>query len=421
MFNLIKKDFAILSKTKSDLLELLFMPFILLIILGFSLGNVFMSEFSIDTFKVGLVNEQTTAKSLDRFEADLQEDGLPAPAIAELLTAAEESDPEKALTRLLQDESLEELMETQNFDSEKAAEEAIASEEIRSYIRIPENFSYNAWKSLYLNEENGAELILNTQSDGITGNILQSVVNSFIGQYNVESSIAIATQGEAEVSTDSSEYGEVVQLSVEEPINAFQYYTIGMGVMFALFTAPSLATRAFKEKEQHVFGRMMLSGMRPLTYLVSKFISGTSITFVQLITLFTLSTVVFGTFADKELGFWIALLTLTASYALFVGSLTSILTSVSLYSNNSSTVGFFGSFVSVFAFLGGSFTPVDQFSEALKKVGNWTPNGAAMTSYLQLLQGFSLQEVFPLMSRIITLTVIALVVSVWIFPKRRLE
>jgi ABC-2 type transport system permease protein len=422
MFNLVFKDFLTISKSKSDLLELLFMPFILIAILGFALGGLLMNDPTIETFQVGVVNEQNFEQDLNRFEDALNEQGVPEAAVAELIRSAEEIEPVHLLEELMKDEELREFMVAEEFEDAEAAKTALEQDEIAGYVTIPEGFSYAVWEAVFQQEDAAANLEVAIQTDAsYSGNILQSVVSTFSDQYNLETSIALATNGQAEAAHNPINHGEVMQLSVEEPVSAFQYYTIGMGVMFALSTAPTLASRAFKEKEQHVFGRIMLSGMPPLKYLTSKLISGTLITFVQLLILFLFSTLVFGTFRGRDMDFWIDMIYTTGLYALLMGSLSSLLTSISLNANDNTTVNFFGSFVSVFAFLGGSFTPVEQFSESLKQVGNWTPNGAAMTSYLQIMQEFDFQEVWPLMARVVGMTIVAIIAAVFVFPKRRLD
>ncbi|MDN6640461.1 MAG: ABC transporter permease [Tetragenococcus sp.] len=464
MFNLIKKDFLTLFKSKSELIELLLMPLFLIAILGFALGDVLMGDGGIDTFDVGIVNEQNFEADLDRLEEDLLEEGLPEEirddivsgaeeelleegvpeeAVDEIIADAEEDlldegleetvdefvsnaediDPANMLTDLLEDEDFEDLMIIHEFDDAQSAEEALDEDELAGYITIPEEFSYDVLRSIYFDEASQATLEVAGQDEGaISSSILQSVVHSFVDQYNLETSIALATDGEAELEEEEDrDYGEIMQLSVEEPVDAFQYFTIGMGVMFALSTAPALASRAFKEKEQHVFGRIMLAGKKPLIYLSSKMASGTLITLVQLSILFIISTLFFGIFDGKDTDFWVNMIYVTGLYSLVVGSITSLLTSISLYANDNSTANLVGSFVPVLGFLGGSLTPVDQFSETLQQLGNWLPNGAVMTSYLQIFQGFGFQDVLPLMVRIIGVTIVCLVLAVIIFPKRRLD
>lgn len=422
MFNLVKKDFLTLSKSRSDLIELLLMPFILISILGFALGNLLFGTGSIDTFDVALVNEQTISEDLSRLEERFDEEGFREEVTEELLVTAEQTDPISIFEDMMNSEELQDIMVVREFNSVEEAREALEEDEVAGLITIPEFFSYDVWEAVFFEEESTAALDVVVQNlEQIQGTIIRSVTNNFVEEYNIGASIALATDGQADVEENTNEFGGINQLSTEEPVNAFQYYTIGMGVMFALSTAPALALRSYKEKEQHVFSRIMLSGRKPLTYLSSKMISSTLITFVQLIILFVLSTLIFGTFSGRDTQSWLNILYTTGLYSIFVGSLTSALTSLSLYANNNSTAGFFSSFVSVLAFLGGSFTPVDQFSEALRNLGNWTPNGAAMTSYLQLLQGFSFDEIMPLMVRVIGMTIVMLVVSVMIFPKRRLD
>lgn len=422
MLNLVKKDFLTISKTKSDLIELLLMPLILIVILGFALGNVLLGGSSIEAFTVGVINEQSVSDDLERLENQFIAEGYPEPVITRLIEQAEEINPTEMLNDLLNHEDFKDLLIIKEFSDETTAREAVDTEEVTGYITFSENFNYTLWENLFLDEEMPATLDVSVLSeDSLYSNIFLSVLTSFIEEFNLESSIAIATEGQAEESTQDDDYGQVIRLSVEEPINSFQYYTIGMGVMFALYCAPAIASRAFVEKTQNVYGRIMIAGTKPLTYLGSKLFSTTIITFVQLTILFIVSNLLFGTFSGRELDFWLDMFYITAIYSFLVGSIGALLTSFTLYANNTTTANFFGSFISIFAFLGGSFTPVNQFSDTLTQIGNWTPNGAMMTVYLQLLQGFNLHEVLPLVTRVIGMFIVFIIIAIVVFPKRRLS
>ncbi|MCC5895670.1 MAG: ABC transporter permease [Alkalibacterium sp.] len=424
MFELIKKDSLILSRSRSDLTELLFMPFILIAILGLALGNLTMTEFNINAFPVAVVHEQTTAESLNNWESELEERGVPSEGVRALVAQAEDVAPGEQVDYLFNSEEIQEWMTVEEYSSAEAAQAALDDGDISGVIIIPEGFNEAVWSALFLEEEGTHALTLEVQNvESVTTDILRSVLTTYANQFNLEASIAIATEGEADTANQQEEsYGEVTNLTAADPITSFQYYTIGMGAMFALHTAPALASRAFLEKKQHVFGRLMISGTKPLTYLGSKLVSGTLITFIQLGILFGLSTLIFGTFRGYALNFWIDLSIVSFAFSLVVGSITSLLTSISLYSDSNTSSSFFGGIiVTLFAFIGGSFTPVEQFSESLRALGNWTPNGAMMTSYLQLMQGFSLTEVAPLIIRVIGMTAVLLVTSVVLFPKRRLD
>lgn len=424
MFQLIKKDTLILLRSRSDLTELLFMPFILIAILGLALGNLSMTDFNINAFPVAVVYEGNIEQSLENWAVELRESDYPEEAVSALVTQAEEIAPGEQINSILASEDIQEWMTAESFATVESAETALDEGDVAGVIIIPEEFNEAVWSALFLDEGDALPLTLEVQNiDSVTSDIIRSVLTTYANQFNLEASIALASEGEAETADQQQDsYGEVTNLTAASPITSFQYYTIGMGVMFALYTAPALASRAFHEKKQHVFGRLMISGTKPLTYLGSKLVSGTIITFIQLVILFGLSTLIFGTFRGYSTRFWIDLGMVSFVFSLVVGSITSLLTSLSLYSNSESSSSFFGGVViTLFAFIGGSFTPVEQFSESLRTLGNWTPNGAMMTSYMQLMQGFNLFEVAPLIIRVAGMTVILLAVSVILFPKRRLD
>lgn len=406
------------------MMELLLMPFLLISILGFALGNLLLTEFSIEPFPVAVVEEETTAEAREAFDLQLADSGMAEAERSQLMAVTEELNARDELLNVLESDEIGEWIIVEEMTSRQEAEEALEAGDVRGVIVIPDGFSTNLWENVLLNEEAVSELdlaLLDVQS--VPSDIIRSVTTTFVDRFNLELSVALALEGEEEtVSAAGTEYGEIVSLNTEEPITSFQYYTIGMGMMFALHTAPALASRAYKEKEQHVFGRLIVSGTKPLNYLLSKLVSGTWITFVQILILFALSTLIFGTFSGRDLSFWVdaGLATLILSFV--VGAITSLLTSITLYSNsNASSSTFGGLIITVFAFLGGSFTPVEQFSESLKILGNWTPNGAMMTSYLQLMQGFSLGEVYPLLLRVVVMAILLIALSIVIFPKRRLD
>lgn len=420
MFNLIKKDFMTLSN--SDLGSLLLMPIILIVVLGSALNGLIGEDATIETFNVGIVTEQNFDENLNQFENELSNQGLPPQASEPMLATARETDPEAILLDTINSEEFSEIITVKEYTSTDEANTDLENENIEGIITIPENFSYQSWDNLFLDGDQPAELDLVTRTeDSFYGSILESILTTFVEKYNLEMSITQATDGQAKASTTSSVNEGRTYLTVEEPVNAFQYYTLAMGVMFALFTAPSLASNAFREKEQHVFGRIMLSGTKPLSYLTSKLISGTLITFVQLAILFVSTTLIFGTFSSFGIDVWLNMFYITSLYSLLVGSVTAFLTSMALSADNITTVNFFSSFIAIFSFLGGSFVPVETFSETLKDIGNWTPNGASLTSYLQAIQGFEFAEYWPLMLRVVGMTLVLIVVAYVVFPKRRLD
>ncbi|MFL2124744.1 ABC transporter permease [Marinilactibacillus psychrotolerans] len=422
MFNLLKKDLLTLSKNKSEMIELLLTPFLLISILGFALGNLMNNTSSpIETGKIGIVNQQNYEEDLSRLEEDLENENIPEETMKKLLDSSVSIDPINQLKTFLRSDEIKEIMEVKDFDDIKLAEKALENDEIQGIIEIPKEFSYNTWRNVLFEDKATTNFDLKVQDKSqLNAVVLESLLNSFVEEYNLQSSIAMTDKEKVNLD-NSNNNGKMINISTEDPVNSFQYYTIGMGVFFAFSTGTIIAARSYREKEQHVFARIMLTNTSPNTYLLSKLLSGTILTFLQLGIIFIFSTLIFGTFGGKDVMFWINMMIITFIYSLLIGSITSLLTSLSLRSNSASNVGFFSSFTAALAFLGGSFTPVETFSESIKTIGNWTPNGAVLTSYLQIMLGFDLIEVMPLLIRVIAMMGIFVIIAIYVFPKRRLN
>ena len=93
MFHLVKKDFSLMRRDRSELISLLLMPFILISILGLALGNLTMRGFSINSFPVAMVVEQNLSEERDTFEQSLRDLGLPEEQLNERLMITEMTEP----------------------------------------------------------------------------------------------------------------------------------------------------------------------------------------------------------------------------------------------------------------------------------------------------------------------------------------
>src|SRR5690625_6912958 len=57
---------------------------------------------------------------------------------------------------------------------------------------------------------------------------------------------------------------------VKEPVDAKEYYTIGMAVMNVLFIASTIGSYAYREKRTHVFNRIIVADIPRWKYLDRK-------------------------------------------------------------------------------------------------------------------------------------------------------
>lgn len=240
------------------------MPLILISILSFALGGV-MGGGGIDIgqIPIAIVMENDFENDIEDFRQDLIQEGLPQEAIDQIILNSGEYDPANILLDIMESPDLEEFIDLRVDYEENQANEAILNEEVFAVITIPEQFSYDTMRAIYLDEESQAKLeVLIADYEQIYAEIVESILTSFTEHYNLELSIALASQGEYIESEIENDFGGITNLGAARSVSSFQYYTVGMAVMFALYVASNISSNAFKEKTSHVFARLMLTGER---------------------------------------------------------------------------------------------------------------------------------------------------------------
>lgn len=418
MFNLLKKDVLTISKDRSELLILLVMPFVLISILGFALGGLMNNTSQLEAIPFAVVEMENNEEEKTEIVDQLASTGLDEATIDAIVSGV---DVNQAINQMLIELENEALLNVEYMNAEAAAA-ALVEEEVRGVLTIPAALTSQIVRKQVTDQAITQALTLRVHDETtIQANVLKQIFKRFVSEYNLMLSIQ-NVRGESVVIPDQTEYGATVSVETTTPVSAFQYYTIGMAMMFSLYVASSLSSNAFKEKKTDVLMRMMLAGEKPMRYLLSKAISGYVLVFLQLLILVLLSTVLFDSFPNQSVSFWLTMTWMTLVYAVVIGALTALLTSLTLMMSRDSVSGIFsGLVVTLFAFLGGSFTQVEQISPFIRTLGNWTPNGAMMTVYLQQIQGYDLDVSAPLLIRILIMSVVIFMLAVVSFPKRRLS
>lgn len=403
-------------RDRSELVALLLMPFVIMGILGTALSGVMEGDTSSIDIQLAVVEEDAQQESIAAFQEQVGNSGLPPEAEEEIAAAAEDMNPARLLNNMLEDPELAEMIHVQTME-QSDAEAAVHAGDVDAVLTFPEHFTEDTLNAMLMNNGNGSELELLVSDEGsINTTILEDLLAGFTDNLNAESAIAAAGGGEAA----SIELGGTETLSQNEPVSAMQYYSIGMAVMFVLYVAGTIASKAFVEKQQQVYNRIILSGTKTWKYLAGKIISTAVIAFVQLTILFILSALVFRTFELTSFSFWIGMLGISAVLAVCVGCMGGLLTSLSIRTESDTASGVFtGVIVTLFAFAGGSFFPLDGTPSLISAFGSWTPNGAAMNAYIRWVQGFGWSELaWPIM-QIVLVSIAAAVISFLVFPKRR--
>ncbi|MBM7095089.1 ABC transporter permease [Bacillus sp. H-16] len=424
MFSFILKDLRILIRDRTELLILLLMPFILIGILGFALRGIFDGDTASLEMDVAVVQIDEEEAGIEMFLDELEQRGVPQEQLLDLESAARETMNPSEILRTMLEEELADMITVVHTDAE-TAETYLLNEEVAAVLTIPEEFTFNTLLKMMLDEGEGGSFEVTVNEYGaIHARIFNDIMHQFTRQMNVETAIARVSEGQTApvAEAEAGDIGGVESVMAAEPVNAMQYYALGMAVMFVLYVSSTLSSKAFVEKKQHVFDRILLAGTDPMTYLSGKFISASVAAFIQLAVLFLTSSLLFQTFSFTSTGFWAGMAGISAVLSLCVGGFAALLTAIAVRFNQDAVSNIFaGGIVSVFAFLGGSYFPTGNMPELFTTVGSWTPNGAGLTAYLQWIQGYGMETVTGSLLRIVLMTVILVIASVLIFPKRRSE
>ncbi|MFE7063812.1 ABC transporter permease [Sutcliffiella sp. NPDC057660] len=417
----IKKDLLHLLRDKKEVMILVAMPFILITILGFALGGVTNQETKLD-IAVAVVDQGDVAEDLQLLEEWMDGQNIPEAARMQIKEAAEQSSlPEILVSKVMK----EELTELLTVTEEKSLSETLEEEKYAAVLSFPKNYRYEMWKRQFFDAEdknNEFELFLNEER-GLEANIVSNLVENFTEQMRLFTVLNKDAQNTGQTPPDFASFageiqGEKVTLDGKDPIDSFDYFAVGMSVMFALYVVSFVAGYAYHEKRTFVYDRILLANAPPWLYGASKWISAVLVVFVQLCVLFGLSALLYKVYWPDVLHF----LLITLMFSGVIGSFAVLITALNYrFETERISTMFSGFLVSILAFLGGSFIPWKDVSEVMWKIGSYTPNGAALQGYLQAMQGETLGNLIdPLLTLGVT-AVLLLIIAVSLFPKRRLR
>lgn len=407
---LIWKEVKVFIRNPQELLVLLLMPFILITILGFALNSFFTDEASPVTGKVALVQYGDEEKELERFMQSLSDSSVPEPVIRQIEVRVKELLPIQMLReRVFGNEELSEVMVLDEITPAQISEVKDGGE-YSAIIAVPAGFTENVLSSLFIEERIVPELIVyeNEEKD-YSSAFVSDVVEQFKEQYSLMASLGrdgLLAEGETLGGMEVA--GTIETVTKQEPIGAFSYYTVGMSVMFVLFLAGNISTNSYIEKQQHVYDRIRLANVPSTNYLMGVFLSGFALAVIQLCILYGGAAFLYGVHWTNIMEF----LVITLSLSSVVGSIGVLLTVINQRIESDSASKLYGNAgVAILAFLGGSFTQVGNISETIQAIGNITPNGAAMTAYLNVLQGAELPDIHVYVWTLIVEAIVFLTVA----------
>lgn len=414
-FALLKKQFIQFIRRPQELIILLLMPFVLIVILGFSLGSIMSDKPGFEA-TVGVVVKGDEEEEIERFKKELALQSLPEEAKKQVFTTVDHMKPiEFLLQNTFQQKEVTQFIKMKQI-SDTGLEKAKRSNEYSAIMVFPEGFSYGVLQNQFLkrNIENPPLTIIQNEDKSIGADTVTSIIEAYqqkLSLYTYASQVNPEKAGNIEI---VGSLGEKETANKEKPLSALAYYAIGMSMMFVLYLAPSLAKNAYVEKEAHSLSRIILANVSPTLYYFSIFYTGFLLALCQLLILYSLVAICFGIIWPNLLAF----LTITVAVSMAVGGISACLSSVVHRCNSEDMVSIFRNVVvTILAFLGGSFFPTEQLSSQLAKIGEIVPNGAGTQAYLRVLQG---ESILNISGELFTLLMTAVVMfsTVWLLGRK---
>lgn len=414
----IKKQALIFLRNRQHLFMLIGLPLILISILSLALGGFIRGEAPVIKSKLALTDYDEKA-DVKRFIREL-ESLAPKASEAEKLTFLSQ---ELSVISLLTEEifpSFEEEMQVDLIGRDEVAAKR-RDKDYSAIIEVPEDFTYNLLQFALLNEGEPPSLsVYVNEEKEITAQIVTNILRQ------LEEEMAFLTYAAKEGADLRELLAESIEVTTEyreysqpnKKVTAKDYYTFAMAVMNVLFIASAVGSYAYREKEDQIFNRILLADMSRLKYFLGIYLSAVVFAFLQLMIIFIAANLIFNVSIDNLPG----LLLVSFALSLAVGGVASLLSAISYRMNSETLTNYFQSMiVFIFAFLGGSYFPTGNFPDWFLSLGNLTPNGAGLSAYLLIFRNpyvFSSQAVMEHVYYLVGFSLLLLIISIFIFPKR---
>lgn len=344
-------------------LWLVILPILIIYVLGISLQGVFSSDFSLaEPYRVGVVEGRA---GLGGFATEALR-GLP-----QFFTVATEADPVETRRRVLRQESDAAVIVPPGFPAEPVA------------IVAPPG--------------------------SVVAGILDGVLRRAAGQPGVVD----AADGAVELAVTEivPAAPEVGSEGVESPwagVGSYQYYGIGLTVMFAMFAAHVAMTYCAGDLASGAYARIRANGVSRPAYLAGGYVSAMVMGAAFILFMRGATSLVFGV----TWGNWLAWAILTLAGAAAVAAISFLL--MSLAPRNPKKVDDAGgSLFTILAILGGSTWPLHTMPDWLARALAWLPNRVVLEGYFKVASGGGPATVADEL-RILGVATLALFAAAWV-------
>ncbi len=421
MLTFLKKDLLLFWRDRKEVSIVIILPLILVVILSFSMSGLFNNGLGEnDDLSLGLVIEDNQDEAMAEFESTVkQSPSIPEEEKRALLSHVQEASPVAMLTDFLKSPDLESWMTVQTM-SRSAAEESIDNGDLNAMLVIPENYTAQLLKNIYLDDGTEPSLSFVAKETAVEVDMIHDVIQGFLDTMNLQYAL-FASGSEMDFAQVKLPEGgmETIEDKQSFTFTLDQYFAFSMGALFVLFMASTVASRTVVEKREHTFHRIAITNTPALHFLFGKTFATFILACLQILLIFIGSHVILGVFEDRSLTFWGGLFFVAAIYSFAMAGLSAIMTSITLRLKNPEAVdGIFLIIIMVFGMIGGNFVPIYVLPNWLQQIGEWTPNGLTLAVLMEWFQFEDISLLWMPASVLLVITLIAITISIILYPKR---
>ncbi|KWX85503.1 ABC transporter permease [Paenibacillus riograndensis] len=363
-------DLRLLTKNKTFYLKLILFPSILILILGTVFSD---SSSKIKTFNVAFYNADKGSSEGTHFVS-----------LGNVLR-----------DNVVKQEDLKQIVNLKETNRYKQGKQLLQDGKAAVFVYVPETFTKTA-----MNNEKTDIVLMGDNDKPLDKEIVKDKIEKVMSQISGNKQLSLKIP--------------VVPTNKDAvPIDAMQYYSIAMVVMFSIMTAFVLVHSIVDEKQNHTLFRIKSTPTLNIQYVLGKLFGIILSVVIQMIVVIMISRVVF----QMKWGNPLELLVITIVYAFAIGS---IILLWGFTAKDHVTVSSLASPVLyIFSFLGGSFITKSGLPDSLRVIQEIIPNGKAINSYLKVCQGVGLSGMYIDLLELIGIGLIFIIFNIRVYSGKR--
>ncbi|GIN10331.1 hypothetical protein J26TS2_01980 [Shouchella clausii] len=382
MRSYIKKDLLTFWRDRKELITVLVLPILLVVVLNFAFSGLLGNDEEAIDLHVAIVNQDDETEASAQLKEKLLHDASFSEQEAqELVQRTNEVRPVEILLDYFESDELKEWVTVYEIEESEAVKK-VGEEEIDGFLLIPDGFTADSLYAAVTGKSPTTTLTFKRDKETGDTSALYNIIHGFMDHLNYHFALENLS-GATEVEVKLPE-GGFEQEEAAENFSLTQYFTITMAILFALFTAMTVATKTGQEIRQQVFNRILIAHQNRLLFLVGKTVSTFCLAWLQIMLVFTLAHFILDVFPERTANFWLGLLGIVTSVSLAIAGLAAIFTTILLRMKKVEAAnGLFMLVIILFGVVGGNFVPIYILPDWLQQIGEWTPNGVALVMFTE--------------------------------------